>query len=71
MLGGVDLPFDTREQFGHGQAEALRNGQDCLYREIAFAAFDPAHVGPMQAAMVCKGLLREPLLGPKFPNSFA
>ena len=71
MLGGVDLPFDPREQFGHGQTEAPGDGQDGLYGEIAFATFDSAHVGPVQAAMVCKGLLREPLLGPKFPNSFA
>ena len=71
MLGGVDLPFDTRKQFGHSQSEASGDGQDCLNREIALAAFDSAHVGPVQAAMVCKGLLGEPLLGPVFPNSFA
>jgi hypothetical protein len=63
------LLLNVGEKLGHGHAQAACYGKHGLDGQIPFAAFDPAHVRPVQAAMIGKGLLWEALLRPQFPNS--
>lgn len=69
LLRVFGLFFDARKKLGHGQAQPSGDRQNGLYGQISFTALDPAHVGPMQAAMIGERFLGKALFQPELTNS--
>lgn len=67
MSGFLKFQLNIRQEFGEGQAETPGDQKRRLDGEVVLAAFDAAHVGAMQVAMVSEGFLGEPFFPPQFP----
>ena len=66
----MDVFFDSGKEFGYGDAKSLRDREGGLDRQVVFAAFNRAHIGAVQPAVISKRLLRETLLLSQIANSF-
>jgi hypothetical protein len=64
-----DLLFDPGQEFGHRDAQTSRYREYGLNREVVLAAFDTAHIGPVEAAMIGERFLRKASLSPKLADS--
>jgi hypothetical protein len=69
LLWVFSLLLDAGKKLRHRQAQSPRHGQNRLHRQISFASRDPAHVGPMQPAMIGERFLRKALLQPELADS--
>ena len=67
----LSLAFEIAEQDRERHAERRRHFCDVLEAEIAFAAFDGAHEGPVHAAFVSEGFLGIALLRSEFSNALS
>jgi len=62
--GASGSVFQAHEQDGQCHVQRRRHLGDVLEAQIALAALDRAHEGPVDAAVIGEGLLRIALLGP-------
>lgn len=63
--------LDTGQEFGNRDAQTSGYRKRSLNCEVVFPAFDAAHIGSVEPAVVRKRLLREALLPAKLADTLA